>query len=186
MNIIQAKFPQVLALEPKVFKDHRGCFLELYSEKRYEAAGIADAFVQDNLSVSVQNVVRGLHYQLENPQGKLVTVLHGKAFDVVVDIRLGSPYFGQWLGFELSDENPRQIFVPRGYAHGYCALSEKVVFHYQCTDYYHPEDEYSVLWSDPGLAIAWPQFGQALVSAKDNAAPRLEDILPEKLPVYQP
>ena len=186
MNIMQAKYPQVLELEPQVFKDNRGCFLELYSEKRYQAAGIAGVFVQDNLSVSLKNVVRGLHYQLKNPQGKLVSVLHGKAFDVVVDIRQGSPYFGQWLGFELSDEHYRQLFVPPGYAHGYCALSEQVIFHYQCTDYYTPGDEYAVLWSDPALRIAWPHQGQSVVSSKDAAAPLLKDLPPQNLPVYKP
>lgn len=188
MNIMQAKFPQVLELEPKVFKDHRGYFLELYSKKRYQEAGISSDFIQDNLSVSVKNVVRGLHYQLKNPQGKLVSVLHGKAFDVVVDIRVGSPSFGQWVGFELDEDCSRQVFVPPGFAHGYCALSDKVIFHYQCTDYYHPEDEYSILWSDPELAIAWPHLGleQPLVSTKDGAAPLLKDVLPQKLPLYQP
>jgi dTDP-4-dehydrorhamnose 3,5-epimerase len=176
----------VLLLEPKVFKDHRGFFMELYSETRYRGAGMTENFVQDNLSVSIKNVVRGLHYQLNNPQGKLVSVLSGKALDVVVDIRRGSPHFGQWLSFELNDENCRQVYVPPGFAHGYCALSEKVIFHYQCTDYYRPDDEYSILWSDEDLGIAWQQQGEALVSPKDGAAPLLKNIPLEQLPVYQP
>lgn len=186
MNIVPTLFPQVLLLEPKVFKDHRGSFMELYSEARYREAGITENFVQDNLSVSVKNVVRGLHYQLNNPQGKLVSVLSGRAFDVVVDIRRGSPHFGKWLGFDLSEENCHQVYVPPGFAHGYCALSDKVIFHYQCTDYYQPGDEYSVLWSDSDLGITWPQHGEALVSPKDGAAPLLKDLPPQKLPVYQP
>ncbi|HSW71387.1 MAG TPA: dTDP-4-dehydrorhamnose 3,5-epimerase, partial [Gammaproteobacteria bacterium] len=141
---------------------------------------------QDNLSISKKNVLRGLHYQLKHPQGKLVSVILGKVFDVVVDIRRGSPYFGQWLGFELSDENYRQVFVPPGYAHGFYALSEKVIFHYQCSEYYHPEDECAVLWSDPDLAITWPEKEEPLISAKDKAALCLKDIPLHKLPEYQP
>ena len=186
MKIIQAKFPYVLALEPKVFEDNRGCFMELYNEARYKAAGVPESFVQDNLSVSKKNVLRGLHYQLKHPQGKLVSVVYGKVFDVVVDIRKGSPYFGQWLGFELSDENYRQVFVPPGYAHGYVSLSDKVVFHYQCTDYYHPEDEHAVLWSDSDLAIVWSHEGSPLISPKDRAALPLKDIPSLMLPEYQP
>ncbi len=184
MNIVPTRFPKVLLLEPKIFKDPRGSFAELYSERRYHEAGISETFVQDNLSVSCQNVIRGLHYQLKNPQGKLVSVLSGKALDVVVDIRRGSPHFGQWLSFELSEENYRQIYVPPGFAHGYCALSEKVMFHYQCTDYYNPEDEHAVLWSDADLNILWQNPGEALVSAKDGAALPLNKIPSSQLPEY--
>ncbi len=184
MNILKTKLPSVLELEPKAFSDKRGYFMELYNETRYQDAGLSNSFVQDNLSVSVKNVVRGLHYQLNHPQGKLVSVLSGKALDVVVDIRVGSPHFGQWLGFELSDENHRQIFVPPGFAHGYFAISEKVIFHYQCTDYYHPEDEHSLLWSDPDLGILWPQTGEPIVSEKDSGAPRLAELSPQQLPSY--
>lgn len=186
MNIVPTSFPNVLRLEPKVFQDQRGRFLELYSETRYRKAGIAENFVQDNVSVSVKNVIRGLHYQLKNPQGKLVSVLSGKALDVVVDIRRGSPQFGKWLSFELSDENCHQVYVPPGFAHGYCALSDKVIFHYQCTDYYCPEDEYSILWSDADLGIDWRAQGERLISPKDAAAPSLNQVPPQQLPHYQP
>ena len=186
MNIVKTKLSPVLLLEPKLFKDSRGFFMELYKESAYQAAGISAQFVQDNMSGSLKGAVRGLHYQLNHPQGKLVSIIRGAVFDVVVDIRVGSPSFGEWVGFELSETNHKQVYVPPGFAHGYCALSEEVIFHYKCTDYYHPEDEYGLLWSDPELNIAWPLEGEALISAKDAACPLLKDVSLDKLPRYLP
>lgn len=182
MNIINTKLPPVLMIEPKTFKDGRGLFMEMYNENRYLAAGIAEKFVQDNLSHSKGPVVRGLHYQLKNPQGKLVSVLRGKVLDVVVDIRRGSPHFGQWIAVELSGENNKQIYIPSGFAHGFCTLSDEVIFHYKCTDYYNPQDEYGIQWSDAELGISWPVGEGASLSAKDLALPLLKDIPLEHLP----
>jgi len=159
--------------------------MELHHENRYRNVGIPEKFVQDNLSFSAKNVVRGLHYQLKKPQGKLVSVLRGKAFDVVVDIRLGSPNFGQWASFELSDENHQQVYVPPGFAHGYCALTDEVIFHYKCTNYYQPEDEFSLLWSDAELGIEWPlKPDQAVISSKDAAALSLSATSRKNLPMF--
>lgn len=184
VKIIQTKLPQVLLLEPAVHKDSRGFFMEMYSVARYCDAGISMPFVQDNISASGKNVVRGLHYQLKHPQGKLVQVLRGSVFDVVVDVRTGSPTLGQWVSFELSADNNRQVYIPPGFAHGYCTLSDNVIFHYKCTEYYHPEDEHGVLWSDQDVGVDWPVKDVAIVSAKDSGLVALREIPLQNLPVY--
>jgi dTDP-4-dehydrorhamnose 3,5-epimerase len=167
-----------------VFQDERGFFMETYQQRRYTEAGIESNFVQDNLSYSVRGTLRGLHYQVKHAQAKLVQVIEGTIFDVALDIRRGSPYFGQWTSAHLSDENKRQLFLPAGFAHGFCVLSESAQVVYKCTDFYASEDEGGVLWSDPTLAIAWP-VSEPLLSEKDSRLPFLADIPPERLPVYE-
>lgn len=184
MNVNASKLPAVLIFEPRVFRDARGYFMESFNENRYRDAGVKEKFVQDNISASNGPVMRGLHYQLKNPQGKLVSVLRGKVLDVVVDIRRGSPQFGQWIAEELSAENNKQIYVPPGFAHGFCVLSDEVIFHYKCTDYYNPQDEYGILWSDADLNIAWPQSTNFTLSGKDSQLPLLKDIPPAELPSF--
>ncbi len=174
----------VYIVEPQVFYDDRGFFLETYHQRRYAETGINCNFVQDNLSRSVRGTLRGLHYQLECAQAKLIQVIKGVVFDLVVDIRRGSPSFGQWVGVNLSEENKRQLFVPEGFAHGFCVLSEAADVVYKCTDFYAPEDEGGILWSDPDLAIDWP-ISEPLISAKDSRLPRLADVPPERLPLYK-
>ena len=184
MNVIETALPGVLIIEPRVFGDERGFFLETYSAERYKAAGIPLDFVQDNHSRSSKGVLRGLHFQLNNPQGKLVRVVSGSVFDVAVDIRVGSPTFGQAAWVELSADNKRQFYVPPGFAHGFVVTSETADFEYKCTDYYHPEDEGAVLWNDPELNIPWP-IDKPLLSAKDSAARALANIPTSELPAYQ-
>lgn len=183
MKIIETTLPEVILLEPKVFGDQRGFFLETYQAERYRQAGIELPFVQDNQSRSGKGVLRGLHFQLNFPQGKLVQVARGEIFDVAVDIRLGSPTFGRWFGTVLNDVNLRQMYIPPGFAHGFCVLSDVVDFLYKCTDYYHPEDEGGVAWDDPALNIEWPAV-TPLLSAKDRQNQRLKDVPKEKLPKY--
>lgn len=183
MKVIQASLKGVLILEPQVFKDRRGFFMEIHHQKRYSQPGLNHIFVQDNLSHSVHSTLRGLHYQLNHPQAKLVQVIKGSVFDVSVDIRLGSPSFGKWTGIHLSDENRRQVFVPEGFAHGFCVLSETADVIYKCTDFYAPDDDGGILWSDPTIAVDWPII-DPLLSDKDSQYPLLKDILPERLPVY--
>lgn len=166
MKVRPLALPGVLAIEPQVFGDARGFFLETYHEPRYAAAGINCRFVQDNLSFSAHGVLRGLHYQNPYPQDKLVYVLSGEVFDVVVDVRRGSPTFGRWIGETLSAEKHNQLFVPKGYAHGFCVLSEAALFAYKCSDVYAPEAEVTVLWNDPEIGISWP-VAEPKVSAKD-------------------
>ncbi|NJN46273.1 MAG: dTDP-4-dehydrorhamnose 3,5-epimerase [Candidatus Competibacteraceae bacterium] len=158
MNVIATELPGVLILEPRVFGDHRGFFLETYHRARYQQAGVAETFVQDNHSRSRRGVLRGLHYQLVQPQGKLVAVTRGTVFDVAVDIRRGSPTFGRWAGVTLDDDNHRQFYVPPGFAHGFCVLSDEADFVYKCTDYYHPDSEHGIAWNDPAIGIAWPEL----------------------------
>ncbi|MEJ2639427.1 MAG: dTDP-4-dehydrorhamnose 3,5-epimerase [Desulfosarcinaceae bacterium] len=171
----------VLILEPKVFKDQRGFFMETYQQPRYRAAGIRTEFVQDNLSRSTRGTLRGLHFQIRHPQAKLVQVLAGEVFDVAVDLRAGSPSFGRWAGARLSAANHRQFYIPAGFAHGFAVLSETALFAYKCSEVYHPEDEGGLLWSDPVLAIDWPVEAPVL-SDKDAAYPRLGQLTPEQLP----
>jgi dTDP-4-dehydrorhamnose 3,5-epimerase len=160
--------PGVLILEPKSFGDARGFFYESFNAKEFaEATGLTRQFVQDNHSRSARNVLRGLHYQIQHPQGKLVRVVAGEVFDVAVDIRKSSPTFGQWVGVTLSAENKRQLWVPEGFAHGFVVVSEFAEFLYKTTDYWYPEFERSLLWSDPALAIEWPVSGAPLVASKD-------------------
>ncbi len=174
-NATPTAIPDVLVLEPKVFGDSRGFFFESFNQRDFEqATGLQGVhFVQDNHSKSAQGVLRGLHYQIQHPQGKLVRVVQGEVFDVAVDMRRSSPTFGRWVAEVLNAENKKQMWVPPGFAHGFLVLSETAEFLYKTTDYWYPEHERSVLWSDPQLAIAWPQAGQPLLAAKDAAAPLL-------------
>ena len=180
MNVVAAPLAGVLVLEPPVYQDARGFFMETYQAARYSALGIDASFVQDNLSRSVRGTVRGLHFQQPQPQGKLVQTVRGTVFDVVVDIRRGSPTFQQWFGVELSDENRRQLWIPPGYAHGFCAMSEVADVAYKCTTPYVPDANHAILWNDPDIGVAWP-VRDAILSPKDLAAPRLRDapVLPQ-------
>ncbi len=184
MEVVSASLPEVLVITPRRFGDGRGYFEELYQAGRYAREGIDRPFVQDNLSLSSRGVLRGLHFQHPQGQGKLVTILQGAVFDVAVDVRVGSPDFGCWFGIELSGDNSRQLWLPPGFAHGFCVLSETALFHYKCTTYYDPDCEHSVRWNDPQLGIAWPIEHPSL-SAKDEAAPCLADIDPTHLPCYE-
>ena len=148
MKVIKTNLNGPLIIEPDVFGDHRGFFMETHSRRRYAEVGICCDFVQDNISYSGKNTLRGLHYQLKQPQAKLVQVLQGEVYDVAVDIRLGSPHFGQWVGDVLSGQNKKQIYIPEGFAHGFCVLSDHALFHYKCGDYYTPDDEYGLLWNN--------------------------------------
>jgi len=184
MKIIGDKISEIIVIEPKVFGDERGYFLETFQLERYRGIGIVSPFVQDNISRSRRGVLRGLHYQLKYPQGKLITVIRGKIFDVVVDIRRGSPTFGSWNGFILNDDNHVQLYIPSGFAHGFCVLSEFADIHYKCTDYYRPGDEFGVCWNDPELAIEWPNLGfDVILSEKDNNNKMLSAIPLEFLPL---
>ncbi|HWT64821.1 MAG TPA: dTDP-4-dehydrorhamnose 3,5-epimerase [Terracidiphilus sp.] len=169
MKVQTTAIPDVLILEPDVFGDERGFFLESYNERELRKAGIDANFVQDNHSRSRGNVLRGLHYQLTQPQGKLVRAVRGRVFDVGVDIRRSSPTFGKWVGVELSEENKRIFWLPPGIAHGFLVLSESADFLYKATDYYAPQSERSIKWDDPELAIAWPLVGEPILSSKDLA-----------------
>jgi dTDP-4-dehydrorhamnose 3,5-epimerase len=185
MNVINTPIADVKLIEPKCFGDARGFFLETFSAQRYPDAGINVSFVQDNHSRSTQGVLRGLHYQLIHPQGKLVSVTRGEVLDVAVDIRVGSPTFGQWYGAVLNDENHRQMYVPPGLAHGFVVLSDTVDFIYKCTDYYHPEDEKGLLWNDPAIGVDW-QIDQPLLSEKDNKNKTLAELQAcNELPIYK-
>lgn len=180
MKIIDTDIPDVRIIEPQVFGDDRGFFMETFQAQRYAEAGLPHLFVQDNYSRSVKGTLRGLHFQEPKPQGKLVQVLSGSVFDVAVDIRRGSPTFGKWVGVELSAMNKRQLWVPPGFAHGFCVLSDSADFHYKCTEFYAPENERSIAWNDPDLGISWP-VTEPLLSKKDAAGIRLKDapVLPE-------
>ncbi|MEQ1742215.1 MAG: dTDP-4-dehydrorhamnose 3,5-epimerase [Candidatus Nitrotoga sp.] len=183
MKVIETELPGVVVFEPKVFSDQRGFFVETFRETTLRAAEINEAFVQDNHSRSSKGILRGLHYQLVQPQGKLVRVSRGKVFDVAVDVRKGSPTFGQWFGAVLDDESLRMMYVPPGYAHGFVVLSEVADFIYRCTNYYHSESEQCITWNDPDIAITWP-ISDVFLSAKDQSAPNLSQQPAEKLPSY--
>lgn len=183
MKVIDTGIPGLIVVEPQVFGDARGFFLETYSEKRYHEAGITARFVQANHSRSRRGVLRGLHYQLVQPQGKLVSVARGAVYDVAVDIRKGSPTFGKHYGVILDDQTHRQMYVPPGFAHGFVVLSEECDFLYQVTDYYHPASEQGIAWNDPDLGIDWP-LTDVLLSEKDHKHPRLAEQDPAKLPEY--
>lgn len=183
MKIIETALPGVLLIEPRVFGDQRGFFLETWNRERYLDAGFPDVeFVQDNHSRSHKGVLRGLHTQVANPQGKLVQVVTGSVFDVAVDIRTGSPTFGQWVGYELNEENHRQLWIPPGFAHGFCVLSDVVDFTYKCTTLYAPGDEAGIVWNDADVGIEWP-IDTPLLSDKDAILPCLADLPSNKLPV---
>ncbi|NPV26678.1 MAG: dTDP-4-dehydrorhamnose 3,5-epimerase [Firmicutes bacterium] len=184
MKIYKTNLPGVVIIEPQVFTDHRGFFLETWNQKRYAEAGLPETFVQDNLSFSIKGVLRGLHFQYPHGQGKLVYVLQGEVYDVAVDIRVGSPTFGQWVGVNLSAQNNRQLYIPEGFAHGFCVLSDWAMFAYKCTDFYNPSTEGGVLWNDPEIGIEWP-VNEPILSEKDRQYPRLEEISPDRLPQYR-
>jgi len=176
MKIIETSIPDVLIIEPKVFGDERGFFYESFNAAAFEAAtGLQRQFVQDNHSKSQRGVLRGLHYQIQQPQGKLVRVVAGEVFDVAVDLRKSSPSFGRWVGTHLSAQNQRQLWIPEGFAHGFVVLSESAEFLYKTTDYYAPEHERSLLWNDPELGIEWPLDEPPQLSAKDQAGKCLSD-----------
>lgn len=181
MKVTETELPGVLLVEPTVHRDERGFFLETYHRAKYADGGIDAVFVQDNHSRSEKGILRGLHAQGRRPQGKLVRAVEGAIFDVAVDIRRGSPTYAKWVGVVLSAENFHQLWVPPGFAHGFCVLTESAQVEYKCTELYDPQDEIAVAWDDPEIAIAWP-VGEPLLSGKDRAAPRLAEI--EKLPAY--
>lgn len=185
MKWVDLELPGCKLIEPQVFDDARGSFFENWNSGRYAAAGIDARFVQSNVSLSSQGSLRGLHYQWPHPQGKLVGVLEGEAYDVAVDIRRGSPTFGRWEAVMLSGENRRQLWIPPGFAHGFVVLSERAIFHYLCTEPYRREFDAALRWNDARLAIDWP-VSAPLLSDKDANAPFLDDIPPEKLPEYRP
>jgi dTDP-4-dehydrorhamnose 3,5-epimerase len=176
MRVIPCSIPDLLVIEPDLFGDERGFFMETWHAKKYRAQGMALPFVQDNHSRSSRGVLRGLHYQLRQPQGKLVRVTSGAVYDVAVDIRLGSPHFGQWAGVELSGENHRQFYIPPGFAHGFCVTSESADFLYKCTDFYLPEDECGINWNDSDIGIEWPGMEFA-VSEKDGRNKSLKELM---------
>jgi dTDP-4-dehydrorhamnose 3,5-epimerase len=182
MKVIPTDLPGVLIVEPRVFADDRGHFFESYQAERYAAAGLPARFVQDNHSHSIKGTVRGLHYQLKHPQGKLVRVIRGSILDVAIDIRRGSPTFGKWFATELSAENRRQLFIPAGFAHGFCVPAEATDVEYKCTDYYAADDQCGIIWNDPTLAIPWP-VKQALLSDKDQVYKPLSEDRSD-LPVF--
>jgi dTDP-4-dehydrorhamnose 3,5-epimerase len=179
MKVTATAIPEVLVIEPKVFGDERGFFYESFNQRAFnEATGLAHNFVQDNHSRSTKGVLRGLHYQVENPQGKLVRVARGSVFDVAVDIRKSSPNFGKWVGVELSEQNHRQLWVPPGFAHGFLVTSDSADFLYKTTDYYAPQFERCIAWDDAGIGVEWPLEGNSrpLVSAKDQVGVLLETL----------
>lgn len=183
MEILKTSLPGVLIFQPDVFEDQRGYFMETYHRKKYTEEGLDQSFVQDNLSYSTRGTLRGLHYQYPNAQGKLVQAVKGEIFDVVVDIRKDSPAFGHWTGVHLSDENKRQLFIPKGFAHGFCVLSNTAFVMYKCSDFYAPESEKGILWSDTDIGINWP-VKEPLLSPKDSQYPCLKDISSDNLPDY--
>ena len=185
MKVIETALPGALILEPQVFGDARGFFYESYNEAKFRDAGIDASFVQSNVSRSARGVLRGLHYQWPNPQGKLVSVLEGEVYDVAVDIRRGSPTFGQSTGAMLTADNHRHFWVPEGFAHGFCVLSEFATFTYQCTALYDAKADAGVRWNDAALGIDWP-LSDPLLSDKDGKTPLLEDVAPDRLPVFMP
>lgn len=183
MKVTSLALPEVLLIEPRVVSDARGRFVESWQQERYAEAGIPGPFVQDNVSVSRRHVLRGLHAQHPHGQGKLLSVAAGRVFDVAVDIRVGSPRFGQWAGHVLDAEQGQQLYIPPGFAHGFLVLSEEAVFTYKCTVAYHHASEFAIRWNDPTLAIAWP-VDAPLLSIKDAEAPLLGELSDSRLPAY--
>ena len=175
MKIVATPLNGLLIIEPQIYGDNRGFFLETHHQERYHKAGIDRIFVQDNMSLSVQRTLRGLHFQTTKPQAKLVQALTGEIFDVAVDLRRGSTTFGRWFGTLLSEKNKHQLFIPEGFAHGFCVLSESALFAYKCSDYYDPDDEGGILWSDQSLAIDWP-VNDPIVSEKDRRLPHFSEL----------
>ena len=185
MKVVETNLPGCVIIEPAVFGDDRGFFFETWNAERYGEHGLPTRFVQSNVSSSARGVLRGLHYQWPNPQGKLVSVLEGEVYDVAVDIRRGSPHFGKWAAVILSAENKRQFWIPEGFAHGFAVLSERAIFSYLCTAQYDKAADAGVRWDDPGLAIDWPIKAPSL-SPKDAAAPLLDEVPAGRLPTYDP
>ena len=185
MKINPTELPDAWVIEPDVYGDDRGYFMEIYNSGKYLDAGIRYSFVQDNISMSKKHCLRGLHYQFPEGQGKLVWVVEGAVFDVIVDIRRGSPAFGRWVGTEVSSKNKKQLWIPPGFAHGFCVISEYAVFMYKCTDFYVPSSEYTILWNDPEIMIDWPLKSPVLSSKDQNGKP-LNKIAPQYLPQYVP
>jgi dTDP-4-dehydrorhamnose 3,5-epimerase len=184
VKIIDEPLPDLLVIEPNVYNDERGFFLETWQKKKYENLGVQETFVQDNWSRSEKGVLRGLHFQKENPQGKLVSVRQGVVYDIAVDIRKGSETFGQWFGLELSEENYLQMYIPPGFAHGFSVLSEVADFSYKCTSYYNPEDEAGIIWNDPYLNIDW-KVSYPKISVKDSKLQSFHSLKQlDKIPVY--
>lgn len=183
MKLIETSLPGCVVIEPDVYGDERGVFFETWNADRFARHELPSRFVQSNVSSSSRGVLRGLHYQWPRPQGKLVSVLEGEVFDVAVDIRRGSPHFGQWTGVHLSADNRKQLWIPEGFAHGFAVLSERALFSYLCTDVYVREADAGVRWNDPAIGIDWPDLSP-LLSDKDAAAPLLDDIDPGRLPVF--
>ncbi len=184
MKVEQTDLAGVLLITPDVYEDRRGYFMETFQLSRYRQCGVDVTFVQDNLSFSVRGTLRGLHFQHPYGQAKLVQVLQGEVFDVAVDIRVGSPAFGQWFGAVLSSENHRQLFIPAGFAHGFCVLSPQAVFSYKCSDFYNPDCERGILWNDPDIGIEWP-LASPVLSHKDGSLPRLAELDDKLLPEYE-
>ena len=185
MHIEKMNIPDVLLIKPVIHGDERGWFVETYQQARYQKTAIAQHFVQDNMAHSSKGTLRGLHAQHPHDQGKLVQVIVGEVLDVAVDIRHGSPWFGQWVSARLSAQNKHQFWVPAGFAHAYIVLSESAIFSYKCTDLYAPKDEISIRWNDPALAIDWQYSGTPLLSEKDQKAPLLAAIPQKKLPLFK-
>jgi dTDP-4-dehydrorhamnose 3,5-epimerase len=183
MKVLPTELDGVLVIEPNIFGDQRGFFLESFQKQRYRDAGIDIEFVQDNISFSVRHTLRGLHYQYPHGQAKLVQVLQGEIYDVAVDIRQGSPTFGRWTGVILSEENRRQFFLPEGFAHGFCVMSATALFMYKCSAYYAPEEEGGIFWDDPDLGIPWP-VQTPILSQRDSTFAPLSGVSPHRLPVY--
>lgn len=184
MKFIETSLPGCIVIEPQVFGDSRGFFYESYNEAKYREAGIDRRFVQSNVSRSARGVLRGLHYQSPHPQGKLISVLEGEVYDVAVDIRRGSPTFGKWAGVMLTADNHRHFWIPEGFAHGFCVVSEHATFSYQCTDLYDAKADGGVRWDDPAIGIDWP-ISDPLLSDKDTKAPLLADVPEDRLPEYR-
>jgi dTDP-4-dehydrorhamnose 3,5-epimerase len=184
MRVTSTELPEVVVIEPRTFGDSRGYFMESWNQARYRELGLPATFVQDNVSASRRGVLRGLHFQEPKAQGKLVTVIDGTIFDVAVDIRVGSPRFGKATSMTLSGDDKRQLYIPPGFAHGFCVLSESALFMYKCTEVYAPEVEGGIIWNDPDLGIRWPIDAPQL-SGKDAKFARLRDVAPSRLPVYR-
>ena len=180
MKIVETPLEGLLVIEPRIFGDDRGFFLETHHRQKYREYGIDRNFVQDNLSFSVKGTLRGLHFQIRKPQAKLVQALTGEIFDVAVDIRPVSPTYGKWYGIRLSEKNRFQMFIPEGFAHGFCVLSDSAYFHYKCSAYYDSQDEGGILWSDQTVAIDWP-VDDPIISSKDCRLPKLSDLPPAQL-----
>jgi dTDP-4-dehydrorhamnose 3,5-epimerase len=185
VTVTPLALPEVLLIDLKVFGDSRGWFAETWQAHRYEGAGIPSRFVQDNAAYSQRGVLRGLHCQHPHDQGKLIQVLRGEIYDVAVDVRRSSPTFGRWVGISLSADRPQQVWIPAGFAHGYCVLSDDALFTYKCTDFYHPETQFSVRWDDPAIGIDWPLDVPPILADKDRDALPLAAIPTDRLPPYE-